>query len=58
MPTLKILRLAYFTEMLWVTVLALLCCGPGDGKAQKDTGAHTGQLGRICLTPEPLRYLK
>lgn len=58
MPTLKILRLAYFTEMLWVTVLALLSCGTGNGKAQKATGAHRGKPEWICLLFEPLKYLK
>lgn len=44
--------------MLWVTVLALLSCGNGDGKAQKDTGAHIGKPEQVCLPPEPLRSLK
>lgn len=39
------------TEMLWVTVLALLSCGNGDRKAQKDTGAHTGKPEQVCLPP-------
>lgn len=56
--SLKILRLLQFTETLWVTALALLSCGSGDGKAQKDTGAHTGKPEGVCLPPESLGYLK